>query len=206
MTSVPELSLGAQVLATDGELGTLRALIVDAATGSISHLAVTNGEVPNSARLIAMRHVSQADAHQAQLDMSRREALRCPRLVVPGTVPDSADQGRDETASAWFLDLSAGEYTFALRRRLPTAESVLVTRGRPVESVDGDHLGVIDDVVIDVDTGAISHLVLAKGHLFGRRQVLIPASRIVEISADHIRADLSPSSLETTMRRHTTRT
>jgi hypothetical protein len=61
MTSVPELSLGAQVLATDGELGTLRALIVDAATGSISHLAVTNGEVPNSARLIALRHVSQAD-------------------------------------------------------------------------------------------------------------------------------------------------
>ena len=98
MTSVPELSLGAQVLATDGELGTLRALIVDAATGSISHLAVTNGEVPNSARLIAMRHVSQADAHQAQLDMSRREALRCPRLVVPGTVPDSADQGHDETS------------------------------------------------------------------------------------------------------------
>jgi sporulation protein YlmC with PRC-barrel domain len=203
MTSVPELSLGAKVRATDGELGTLRALIVDPATGAVSHLAVTNGEVPNSARLVPLGHVAQVDVGHAQLDLSRHEALGCPRLVVPGTIPEAGHHGRDETASAWFLDLASGEYTFALRRRLPTADSVLLARGRHVESGEGDHLGVIDDVVVDAANGTISHLVLTEGHLLGRRQVLIPASRIVEITADRVRVDVSPTSLETTQRADT---
>jgi sporulation protein YlmC with PRC-barrel domain len=202
MTPVSELSLGAMVSATDGDVGTLRALIVDAGTGVISHLAVTNSDVPNSARLIPLRHVVQADAHHALLDLTRREALACQRLVVPGAVPDAGDHGTDETASAWFtdMDLSSGEYTFALRRRLPSADSVLLERGRRVETPDGHRLGVIDDVVVDHESGTISHIVLTHGHLLGRRQVVLPASSLVEITPQRVRVEVSPTSLDGTAR------
>jgi sporulation protein YlmC with PRC-barrel domain len=193
MTPLLQVSLGAKVDATDGLLGSLRAVIVSPVSGEVTHLAVTNLEVPMSARLIPPSHVTSCEQHHAQLDLTRREALACPRLVVPETVPESGYHGHDEIASAWFtpLDLLAGTYTFALRRRLPTADSVLLARGKPVENLDGVRLGTIDDVIVDAADASVTQLVLTEGHFLGRRQVLIPADLIRDVSAQCVRVDLT---------------
>jgi sporulation protein YlmC with PRC-barrel domain len=193
MTALLQVSLGAKVDATDGLLGSVRAVIVSPTSGEVTHLAVTNLEVPMSARLIPPSHVTQCEQRHAQLDLTRREALACPRLVVPDTVPESGHHGRDEIASAWFtpLDLLAGTYTFALRRRLPAADSVLLARGKPVENLDGVRLGTIDDVVVDATDASVTQLVLTEGHFLGHRQVLIPSDLIRDVSAQCVRVDLT---------------
>jgi sporulation protein YlmC with PRC-barrel domain len=197
MNALLQISLGAEVNATDGLLGKVRAVIIDPVSGKVTHLAVTNLGVPNSARLITPSHVVHSDRRHAQLDLTRREALACPRLVVPGTVPDADHHGRDEDVSAWFapMNLLSGTYTFALQRRLPSADSVLLARGKAVETAAGVHLGVIDDVIIDAATATVSQLSLTEGHFLGRRQVLIPAALIREVGPDRVRVDLTEAGL-----------
>ena len=64
-----------------------------------------------------------------------------------------------------------------------------VRRGEPVYATDGP-IGHVHGLVIDQDSRRVSHVLLAEGHLWGRKEVAIPISAITGVE-DGIKLRLS---------------
>jgi hypothetical protein len=79
---------------------------------------------------------------------------------------------------------------------------VEVKRGEPVHATDGP-IGHVHGLAIDPASHRVSHVLLAEGHLWGRKEVAIPISAVVDV-ADGIKlqitkqevADLPPVDIE----------
>ena len=61
-------------------------------------------------------------------------------------------------------------------QQIPPGE-LTVRRGTRVEATDG-YVGKVDEFVVHPDTGHITHLVMREGHLWGKKDVIIPLSAL----------------------------
>jgi sporulation protein YlmC with PRC-barrel domain len=79
-------------------------------------------------------------------------------------------------------------------RRIPRGEFA-IERGSNVEAIDG-HVGKVDELLVDSRDDPIMHLVLRKGHLWGQKDVMIPASQIDHIANDTVFLKLDKRAVE----------
>lgn len=73
--------------------------------------------------------------------------------------------------------------------RVPKGE-VEVRRASAVISSDGHSLGEVDGFVVDADKH-ITHFVLERGHLWGRKEVTIPIGAVARVESDAVHVALS---------------
>jgi sporulation protein YlmC with PRC-barrel domain len=73
--------------------------------------------------------------------------------------------------------------------RVPKGE-VEVRRASAVISADGHSLGEVDGFVVDADKH-ITHFVLERGHLWGRKEVTIPIGAVARVESDAVHIALS---------------
>jgi sporulation protein YlmC with PRC-barrel domain len=55
-----------------------------------------------------------------------------------------------------------------------------IDRGEPVHALDGE-IGRVHGCRIDPDDHRVTHVLLAEGHLWGRKEVAIPASAVTKV-------------------------
>jgi len=67
---------------------------------------------------------------------------------------------------------------------------VEVRRASDVTSSDGHHLGKVDGFLVG-DDDAITHFVLERGHLWGRREVTIPINAVAQVYTDAVALSLT---------------
>ena len=68
--------------------------------------------------------------------------------------------------------------------RIPAGE-IAVRRGADVNATDG-HIGQIDEFVIDPQDGHITHLLMQKGHLWEKKKITLPLSKIERMDEDTV--------------------
>ena len=73
--------------------------------------------------------------------------------------------------------------------RIPKGE-VEIRRASPVTSSDGHHLGHVEGFMVD-SREHIGHLVLEHGHLWGKREVVIPIGAVARVETDAVVLTLS---------------
>jgi uncharacterized protein YrrD len=73
--------------------------------------------------------------------------------------------------------------------RVPKGE-VELRRSSRVMSTDGDYLGDVDGFLVD-DGEHITHFVLERGHLWGRREVTVPINAVASVESDVVTLSLS---------------
>ena len=73
--------------------------------------------------------------------------------------------------------------------RVPKGD-VEVRRASAVFSADGHSLGEVDGFVVDADEH-ITHFVLERGHLWGRKEVTIPIGAVASVESDVVHVALS---------------
>jgi hypothetical protein len=73
--------------------------------------------------------------------------------------------------------------------RIPKGE-VEIRRASDVYSAEGHHLGHVDGLLVDRDEH-ITHLVLERGHLWGRREVTIPIGAAAKVETDDVTLSLT---------------
>jgi sporulation protein YlmC with PRC-barrel domain len=59
-----------------------------------------------------------------------------------------------------------------------------------VITTDGHHVGDVDGFLVD-DDDQITHFVLERGHLWGRREVTVPIGAVVKVESDRVTVGLS---------------
>jgi hypothetical protein len=190
------LVIGNDALCSDGYRGEVRAVVIDPAARTVTHIAVEPYGRRGLARLVPLDLV---DAASGQI------RLRC--------------------TEAEFMNLDAAEETlaeFALGQPVPVQllppgwrgtgepstdggsilridekETIDVVPPGEVEEHGGDHVhatdgdtGQVRGFRIDTGTGALTHVLLREGHAWGRRDVAIPFDAVVGLD-DGIRLSLT---------------
>lgn len=196
------LELGTRVTCTDGPAGELADVVVDPTTKRVTHLVVEPRHEPWTAQLVPVELADRDDAgseialHATVDDVRRLPAVReIAYLRTDGLPIDDPDWdvGIDEVYALPYYttyELEPVPLDYAVTYdRVPKGE-VEIRRGSSVLSADGHELGDVDGFVVDAG-GAITHLVLERGHLWGRREVTIPIGAVAAVANDVVSLDLS---------------
>lgn len=173
-TQAVDLVLGTPVHTTDGIVGRLERVIIDPHQGRTTHLVVRETQLPNTLRLVGEKYLAHADAQGLTLSLTTKHFAACKEYIQ--TEYFSPD---------YFLTLAREEHcrlplapsSWTLERPATPDGAVALLGHETVEATDGK-VGKVDAVLADRATGRVTHLVLRQGHLWGAREVQVPAGLV----------------------------
>jgi sporulation protein YlmC with PRC-barrel domain len=194
------LELGASVLCEDGVLGELADVVIDPTTKRVTHLVVEPHD-NDVARLVSIDLAQDGDGQEISLRCTAEDVRRLAPVhefaylrlgQFPVDDPDW-DVGIQEVLAMPYYEpgLDVGSYggdAGVIYDRVPKGE-VEVRRASAVTSADGHHVGHVDGFVTDGEQ--ITHLVLERGHLWGRREVTIPIGSVEKVETDAVTLGLT---------------
>jgi sporulation protein YlmC with PRC-barrel domain len=200
------LELGTPVRCADGVLGELTDVVIDPTSRRVTHLVVGPKAEPGGARLVPIDLAAADDGSAAiVLACTREEAaalesldevayVRAGRMSVAD--PDWDVGVEDYLATPYYSATGLGDdpglYDTGMTmsyHRVPKGE-VEVRRSSVVTSSDDHLLGRVDGFVVDAGQ-RITHIVLERGHLWGRREVAIPIGAVATVKTDAVTIDLT---------------
>ena len=168
------LPLAAPVYAGKTLVGRVEHVIVDPSHGRATWLVVRENALPNTLRLVAEKFVAAtgADGVHLSCDAAKLAAMR--EYVLTEYYPPS-----------FFLHLAADEQCklplapsgWTVERPATPAGSVALAGHETVWATDGK-VGRLDGVHVEAHTGRVIELLLRQGHLWGAREVAIPAGLV----------------------------
>lgn len=177
-----DLALDAPVAATDGPLGRLAHVILNPESGAATHLVVREDALPNALRLVPKKYIGRADAHGVSLTIPRKRAGELKEYIQADYYPPSFFLGLAK-AEETNLPFAPSGWTF---EHPATPEgSVALAGHEPVLATDGK-VGRVDGVLADPHTGRVTHLLLRRGHLWGAREVQVPAGLVSRYEAGQV--------------------
>jgi sporulation protein YlmC with PRC-barrel domain len=188
--------------------GELADVVIDPETRRVTHLVVQPHQRHEQARLVPVGRARAGESSDSTISltctvaaMSEFELVRESAYLRLGEVPvedPDWDVGIEQPLA---IPPSTGMDTLGVAPidfdshvvlsydRVPMGE-VEIRRASSVSSADGHHLGHVDGFVLDEEQ-EIAHLVLEHGHLWGRREVVIPASAVARVETDEVVLTLS---------------
>ena len=201
------LEIGNRVRCTDGVYGELADIVIDPLEKRVTHLVVQPERDEGEARLVSIELAKGRDDEQREIELectldeaqgfeSVRESAYLRLGESPAEDPDWDVGVEDVLAMPYYFGLDEGAYPGEYDShvtmnydRVPKGE-VEVRRASAVISADGHSLGEVDGFVVDADEH-ITHFVLERGHLWGRKEVTIPIGAVARVESDAVHVALS---------------
>ncbi len=200
------LEIGNRVRCTDGVYGELADIVLDPLEKRVTHLVIQPEQGEGGGRLVpillakardeqreielectldeaqafefvrqaAYLRLGESRADDPDWDVGVEAVLAMPYYAGLDVVPDPV--GRDAHLTMYY-------------HRVPKGE-VEIRRGSAVVSADGYALGEVDGFVVDAEKH-ITHVVLERGHLWGRNEVTFPIGAVTMIGSDAVNLALS---------------
>jgi sporulation protein YlmC with PRC-barrel domain len=203
------LELGLAVDCSDGPGGTVRDVVVDPARRRVTHVVVEHRR--HVAYLVPVEDIEPATPGSGlRLMCTVAELVAFPEVEESaflrlGEWPELQDHHWDVGTSSvlslpsyYNADLGGPAYPpLADDRLLMTydripAHEIELRRGSSVEAADGTVVGLVDSVIVD-DHERVTHLVLERGHLWGRRDITIPVEAVKRLRTDSVELSLTPA-------------
>jgi sporulation protein YlmC with PRC-barrel domain len=201
------LELGKRVRCSDREVvGQLADVIIDPVKQRVTHLVVKpHNHGPGESRLVSIELAEAgADAGEISLRCTAEEVRALPNIedfaymrLGEAVVSDPDwDVGvTNVLAMPYFestgvVDYGAFEENVGIvYDRVPKGE-VEIRRTSSVITGEGRYVGDVDGFLVDEDD-QITHFVLERGHLWGRREVTVPIGAVTKVESDTVTVALS---------------
>jgi sporulation protein YlmC with PRC-barrel domain len=171
-----EFAMGAEARCSDGPVGKVIRVIVDQGSETVTHLVVEPRFRLSAARLVPVDLVDATD------DGIR---LRC--TVEEFGALEAAEKTELVDGLAGGLGLAGLGGPLGASTPVPVMVQDVVPRGEegiergePVHALDGE-IGRVEGVRVDPGDHRVTHVLLAEGHLWGRKDVAIPASAVTKV-------------------------
>jgi len=206
-----DINIGADVIGSDGKLGQVHRVIVDARTDRVTDLIVKHGFIWGNERVMPLTHVSKVENGAIHVDLDEKHFA-----ILDGftddryRAPDMQYNGPPGFNNTDFLmDVMVAEGSAAgLGQALPpmgfpggqqlTPDDMsrpAVQPGTPVMDKDGEKIGEVHEFGMAADTGAPTHLTVRSGFLF-HSDTTIPVELIAEISDDGIMLNVTKDQVQ----------
>jgi sporulation protein YlmC with PRC-barrel domain len=201
------LELGSPVRCTDGLFGELADVVIDPIARRITHLVVAPHHQHGLARLVPIDLAAPANNGHAAVSLrcTLEHARQLPSVQefaylrlgeFPANDPDWDVGIENVLALPYYGYAGFGEgpidydpHVSITYDRVPKGE-VEIRRASDVMSADGERLGHVDGFLVDGDD-QITHVVLERGHLCGRRDVTIPIGAVSRVKMDSVAVRLT---------------
>lgn len=203
------IELGLGVDCADGPCGTVRDVVIDPQRRIVTHVVVERHHDLRLARLVPVGDVMTGNSRDLILRSGTAALERYPQVEEtafiglgewPAPQDDRWEVGLFKVLGLPVFDtvgLEGGSYmtvpysegAYVAYDRIPRGE-VELRRGSPVEAGDGKTVGHVDGLVIDGE-GHITHLLLQRGHLWGRKEVTIPVAAVKRLRTDGVELELA---------------
>jgi len=190
MTQTTQFTIGAEASCSDGVCGDVTRVVIDPVARSVTHLVVEPKHRQGLGRLVPLDLVEDT-AGEIRLRCTVAEFEKLGSAEETQFIPGSsgyAAYGPQQVLSWPYyglgmggggLGLAGGVSQTVTYDKLPLGE-VAVRRGEHVHATDGD-IGHVQGLVIDPRDHHVTHVLLAEGHLWGRKQVAIPISAVTSV-------------------------
>lgn len=199
-------TIGAEASCTDGDCGEVRRVIVNPVAREVTHLVVEPKGRLGLARLVPLDLVDAA-AGQVRIRCTLAEFADLESAEETQFIPGSqgyAAYGPEQVLTWPYYGLGgAGAMTDAPALQgnsqtvtydtIPLGE-VEVRRDDPVQATDGD-IGRVHGLVIDPRSRHVTHVLLAEGHLWGKKEVAIPIRLVTRVD-DGIQLNITKQQVE----------
>ena len=202
------LELGSPVNCTDGPFGELSDVVIDPTKRSVTHLVVAPHGDHGKAKLVPVELATEGEASAISVGCSLEEAGQLDHVeeyayIRLGESPDLEagwEIGVESVLAQPYYGYGAGvgyevtptdydPHVSVTYDRIPKGE-VEIRRASEVTSSDGHHLGKVDGFLVG-DDDAITHFLLQRGHLWGKKEVTIPINAVASVHTDSVSLTLS---------------
>jgi len=175
-----EIPMNVEVHSTEGPYGKSRCVILDPIKDRVTHLVVREDAFPQSQRLVPIDLVKVSSPEQISLACTPDQIAAMESFVEEQFIEAG---GPLADSMLWPYVESGPEVITLVHEKIPAGE-VKIRRGSAVHAM------------IEKETGGITHLILQEGHLWGKKDVSIPADQIQSIEADGVKLKLSKKEVE----------
>jgi hypothetical protein len=188
-----QIPLNAQVECTDGVCGRSAFVLIDPVVDQVTNLVVKEDSSPNTEYIVPVKFVTETIADTIRLSCSKADLEKMDPFIktkfIQETVPDrysSYGGGMYGFGSMYYMPYATPDITVYAKEEIQQIQpgELTVRRGTTVEATDG-YVGKVDEFVVNTDTGHITHLVMREGHLWGKKDVIIPLSALKPMGDTH---------------------
>lgn len=181
MMALPE---NVEVQCLDGSsVGWSTGVVINPSTGRIIDLIVKEKMSPHTLRLVPVEHVLGSTPQRIELGCAAADFARmAPFVKAEFMEVDIPHYLGDGYVCPCFI--AESETAIATAEQI-SPEELAIRKGAKVEASDGP-VGQVDGFLIEPANGFITHLVLQRDHLWGRRVVTIPVSKINYFSDERV--------------------
>ena len=190
-------TIGTKATCTDGDCGTLTQVVIDPLSRAVTHLVIEPAHRSGLGRLVPLSLVdASGETLTARCTTAEFEALPAAEEThfLPGDTGGYGGFGPGQALYWPYYGLGGmgGLYGSGLAMgsvippvtvtdTLPAGE-IGVRRGDPVHATDGE-VGRVQGLVIDRQSGHVTHVLLQEGHLWGKHEVVIPIASVNSLDA-----------------------
>jgi sporulation protein YlmC with PRC-barrel domain len=189
-----EISMNAKVSCSDGPCGKLICLVLMPTNEEITHVVVGDGSYPETQYLVPIERISESTPELIQLKCSHEELSKMPVFNKAEFISPDLSGAYGGFSMMWPYAITTVGYITIDHEHVPPNE-LAIRRGASVEATDG-HVGRVDEFLIDPANGAITHLILREGHLWGQKDISVPLSQIDRIEENTVWLKLDKQSIE----------
>jgi uncharacterized protein YrrD len=198
-----QLKKGADVFSSAGEkIGSIERVVLNPETKEVTHLVVEKGILFATNKVIPIEYVNMQAGERIALEKDAEELE-----VLPSYDPDSyinldktdyPDEDQNIDASYWYPPLyhswwttmggSPGVYPkpkFVKAENVIPDETVALEEGAKVISRDGEHIGNLEEVIVETAEYLATHIVVSEG-LFHKERKLVPTIWITDVDEDQV--------------------
>jgi sporulation protein YlmC with PRC-barrel domain len=197
-----DIPLNVQVECTDGICGRSVFVLIDPVADQVTYLVVKE-DASNTEYIVPVDFVAETIADIIRLRCNKAELEKMDPFIKTSFIEEKLQQnyayarGEYTEGSYYYLPYVTSERTVQVlveHRQIPQGE-LAVSRGTNVEATDG-YVGKVDEFVVNPENGHITHLVMREGHLWGKKDVIIPVSALDDTRADTVFLKLDKHQIE----------
>jgi sporulation protein YlmC with PRC-barrel domain len=204
-----EIPLNAQVEYTDGvawhNVGRCECVLINPVIDEVTHLVVKEDSSPNTEYIVPVNLVTETTADTIRLNCNKDELDKMDPFIKTTFVEEKLPVNTFSSASRYGIGMGPNFYwpyaSFDGTIKVPVEHlqvppgELVVRRGTRVEATDG-YVGKVDEFVVNPENGHITHLVMREGHLWGKKDVIIPLSAMGETRGDTVFLKLDKQQIE----------
>lgn len=196
-----DINLGASIRCNDGPCGEVTNVVLNPVTRKISHIVVEDKKLPrNPTRLVPIGKVANSTQTQITLRCSIHDVALMPPFETTRYIKQSGSgeayaQGgyspfaRYDIYDEYSYVANDTGYTGVDVGNIPTGELALAN-GMKIQASDGK-VGKLDELALNSKSGEVTHLLMRKGRLWGKKEVSIPvsAAKVVDGETIYLKLD-----------------
>jgi sporulation protein YlmC with PRC-barrel domain len=197
-----DVPLNVAVYCADGACGRSTVIIVDRATRQVTHFVVKATE---NEYLVPIEAIAESSSVRINLRWTLEELSHAEPFVkeVPADEEHMAMIADAMTSSSVFGPYTSPDAAYmvsaladaTMEEEQVAPGDVAIHQDARVEATDGD-VGKVDELIIDPETNRVSHLVLRKGHFWGKQDITIPLDQVDHVADDVVYLKLDKKAIE----------